>query len=64
MNNHSYLEVWSPLRWINVRFFVSDEGDWMMKVGSGRRKHFPTFISILTALKQWHLHDYLKYRQR
>ena len=53
MIGERHLEVWSPLRWINVRFFVSDEGAWVIKVGNGRRKPLPTIISALRALRRW-----------
>ncbi len=32
------MEVWSPLKWIGVRFFVADEGQWYIRLGRGGRR--------------------------
>ena len=33
-------EVWSPLKWIGVRFFVDEEGNWAIRVGDGPRRRW------------------------
>ena len=33
-------EVWSPLKWIGVRFFVDEEGNWTIRVGDGPRRRW------------------------
>lgn len=32
------LEVWSPLKWAGVRFFVDEEGSWFVRVGKKPRR--------------------------
>ncbi len=32
------MEVWSPLKWVGVRFFIDDEGTWWVRTGRGRRR--------------------------
>lgn len=54
-----YLEVWSPLKWLHVRFFVSDEGDWFIKIGQRKRAVLPTVTSALMVLKRWFLRHVL-----
>ncbi len=31
-------EVWSPLKWVGVRFFVDEEGNWAIRLLGGPRR--------------------------
>ncbi|MHB1683404.1 MAG: hypothetical protein ACYCYO_11385 [Bacilli bacterium] len=32
------MEVWSPLKWIGIRFYVADEGQWYVQLGTRSRR--------------------------
>ncbi len=53
MNRQRYLEVWSPLRWVQVRFFVSDEGDWFVKIRNHHRTKISYSILSRAVVKRW-----------
>lgn len=38
MPNYYFKEVWSPLKWISIRFFRDDEGQVWIKIGSKARR--------------------------
>ncbi len=63
MIKERHMEVWSPLRWVNVRFFVSDEGSWRIKIGSSHRRPIPNLTEILMALLRSFRNAPLKYRR-
>ena len=32
------MEVWSPCKWVGIRFFVSEEGEWYVRRGTRSRR--------------------------
>ncbi len=63
MNRQRYLEVWTPLRWIQIRFFVTDEGDWWIKVGHHSRVEISLVILIQAVARRWLWHGNSKDRR-
>lgn len=34
----SVMEVWSPGKWVGLRFFVDENGQWYVRFGRGHRR--------------------------